>query len=160
MGDDFGNYLIRGIDEIIIPEPVSWMPSAPGWRVLGVLLLLAGLYALVRGIQKWRRNRYRRETLHRLQAALQVSKQAALKELPFLLKACALRVYPRQRIAALSGLQWCAFLDRSYKGPSFEKNGLLPLLAYAPPEQWQGNADELLTMARLWIKTHRENADV
>ena len=160
MDDDFGNYLIRGIQEISMPDPVLWLPTAPGWRVVAVLLLLFGCYKLVRSIQRWRRNRYRREALRHLNTALATSQEEALQQLPLLLKACALHAYAREEVAALSGQAWCAFLDSRYTGPSFTENGLLPQVAYAPPTAWQGKGEVLLTMARLWIKTHREAAHV
>jgi len=34
----FGNYLIYGIDEIILPQVIAYYPSAPGWQVLGLLV--------------------------------------------------------------------------------------------------------------------------
>ncbi len=159
MDEQFGNPLVRAIEEIHMPEPVAWWPAAPGWRVLGLLLLAFVLYRFVRACRRWWRNRYRREALRRLEAFLGAGRREALRHLPFLLKATALRAYPRDRVAGLSGEPWLAFLDSRYKGPSFRKDGLLLSVAYRDPAAWdfsKERGDALITMARRWIKEHRE----
>ena len=162
--DTFGNYLIQGIDEIILPDAISWWPSAPGWQVLGVLAGLFLIYLLTRRAKRWWRDRYRREALRQL---AQLQQQAGERlhdvvvKLPYFIKVTALQAYPREEVASLSGNDWLNFLDAHYSGPSFSEGTGKKLLtvAYLPHEQWQLNDKEshaLIKMSLQWITKHRE----
>ena len=166
--DSFGNYLIHGIDEIILPEAVSWWPTAPGWKVLAIIIVILLLFMCVRWMKHWWRNRYRREALRQLQ---QVQRQAGkqlhevVTVLPYYLKVTALQAYPRQDVASLSGEHWLAFLDKQYSGVAFSEGIGRKLLAvaYLPQEQWQlseKDSEVLISMSRSWISKHREATDV
>ena len=158
----FGNYLIHGIDEIMLPEPISWWPLAAGWQALGLWVLVVILYMLIKWSQARWRNRYRRQALRELS---ELGSGNQLKDvvaaLPFYLKATALQTYTRHEVAALSGDDWLRFLDDHYKGPEFS-NGIgqkLLNVAYAPVAQWdldETQSRQLIAMSRRWIETHAE----
>lgn len=162
-GDNFGNYLIRGIAEIELPEPVSWLPQTLGWKILALLILLLAALQTYRASTKWWRNRYRRRALERLKAielAAGGDPGRVVAQLPWLLKATALHAYPRVDVAALSGDAWLAFLDAHYSGPSFRAATGQQLLAvaYQSPAQWQlqpQEAQTLVSMCRRWLCLHR-----
>lgn len=162
----FGNYLIRGIEEVELPEPVSWMPQTIGWKVLALLVLLFALYKLYGVAKKWWRNRYRRSALQKLKDLETESGGEYLQvvaELPNLLKATALHAYPRAEVAALSGERWLAFLDAHYSGPSFRAGVGQQLLAvaYQPAAHWHlepADARTLIAMCRHWLRKHKINA--
>jgi len=166
--DTFGNYLIHGIDEIIVPDSVSWWPSAPGWQALGVIIILLLIVQATRWAKRWWRNRYRSEALRQLapvhrQAGGQLQDVVAV--LPYYIKVTALQAYPREDVASLSGDDWLAFLDANYSGPFFSKGAGKKLLSvsYLPREQWQLNDKEsetLIKMSRQWIARHRQAAHV
>lgn len=176
--DTFGNYLIHGIDEIIVPEAISWWPSAPGWQMLGILVLLWLLVLVVRLIKYEWRNRYRRQVLKQLDQLQQNADNSfypVVKQLPYYLKVTALQAYPRHEIASLSGNEWLNFLDAHYSGPAFSKgvagndsatNDMgqkLLMIAYLPQAQWQLSDNEcktLIQMSRRWIKKHKEATHV
>lgn len=160
--DSFGNYLIHGIDEIVLADPVSWWPVTPGWQLLGLLVMLGLLLKLKNRLLSWWRNRYRRVALRQLTALQKQSDmqlEPVLQQLPFYLKATALHAYPREQVASLSGEDWLAFLDSHYSGPAFQNatGRLLTRVAYLPSEQWQFDtqqAQQLVRQSRLWIATH------
>ena len=162
--DTFGNYLIHGIDEIILPEAISWWPSAPGWNVLAVIVFAWLMLRAIRWAKRWWSNRYRRQALQQLeQLQQQPGKQLqdVVSVLPYYIKVTALQAYPRQDVASLSGNDWLAFLDAQYSGPSFSEGLGKKLLdvAYLPHEQWQLNEEEsytLINMSRRWIAQHKE----
>ena len=166
--DSFGNYLIHGIDEITLPEAVSWWPTAPGWKALAIIIVILLLFLCVRWIKRWWRNRYRREALRQLQqvqhhAGKQLQEVVAI--LPYYLKVTALQAYPRQAVASLSGDNWLAFLDKQYSGAAFSEGIGRKLLAvaYLPQDQWQlseKDSEALISMSRSWISKHREARDV
>ena len=166
--DTFGNYLIHGIDEIIVPDAVSWWPSAPGWQVLGVIIILLAIAQATRWAKRWWRNRYRSEALRQLDQVQQQASgqlQDVVAVLPYYIKVTALQAYPRADVASLSGPDWLAFLDANYSGPSFsgDRGKKLLSVSYLPREQWQLNDTEsnaLIKMSRQWIAKHRETVHV
>jgi hypothetical protein len=166
--DTFGNYLIHGIDEIILPDTIAWWPIAPGWQVLGVIAALLLVVKASRLARRWWHNRYRREVLRQLtsvQTQADNRLQDVLAALPYYMKVTALHAYPRKDVASLSGENWLLFLDSHYSGPPFS-GGIgekLLAVAYLPPRQWQlteQESYELIEMSRRWIAKHREAAYV
>lgn len=165
--DTFGNYIVHGIDEIILPDAISWWPSAPGWKALGVIFSLLLVVLVIRSANRWWRNRYRREALRQLDLIQQKggSSLQVVALLPHYIKVTALKTYPRHLVASLSGNDWLAFLDTHYSGPVFSKGVGRKLLsvAYLPQERWRLNDKEskmLIKMTRRWIAKHREMTDV
>ncbi len=48
------------LKEIILPEPVSYMPQTVAWYILFGLLLIAAVWLAVRWYRHWAANRYRK----------------------------------------------------------------------------------------------------
>ncbi len=159
------NAELQNLHEIILPDPVSWIPQTIGWYVVfGLILLVAGWWIYGR-IRRFRKNRYRRLALAELavieQELQRPEKRAkALAEIPVLLKGTALSAFPRSEVAALSDERWLSFLDKTMGGRDFtEGEGLLlPELAYTPVQRITQLSDErignLLQLVRRWIKRH------
>ena len=160
--DTFGNYLIHGIEELMLPDTISLWPSAPGWQLLGVIAVLLLVVKASRLAIRWWHNRYRREVLRQLSSVQREAGnrlQDVVAVLPYYMKVTALQAYPRQDVAALSGDDWLMFLDSHYSGPSFSGGLGIKLLrvAYLPTEQWQLDDSEsfaLIGMSRHWIARH------
>ena len=159
--DTFGNYMIHGIDEILLPEAVSWWPPAPGWVAAGIIIGVLLIVQLFRVATRWWRNRYRREALRQLDQLQQRGELPELiSKLPYYIKATALQAYPRHEVAGLSGDNWLVFLDAHCPGSSFREGvgqNLLPI-AYQPKEQWHvsdDDAEQLIHMSRHWIANHQ-----
>lgn len=160
---------VPSIDQLrelaVPPPPVSYWPQTWGWVVL-LLVLLALLCAWgVWRYLRWRRDRYRREALVRLDELTQALETperriAALRELPQLLKRVALSMPAGGESAArLGGEEWQAFLQRHSSAPlpdDFSRR--LALLAYAPEERVRslddGEVGVLLSESRRWIEAH------
>lgn len=153
--DDKGS--LQLLNDIVTPPPVPWWPPAPGWYVLAALALLAAAWLAIRYLQKWRRNRYRREALGQL-ARLR-SEPSAARELPVLLKRAALSAWPRREVAQLNGAEWRRFLDESAGMDRFsgETGELLERLAYAGSADQACTAEQLQLVfdaAETWLKQH------
>jgi hypothetical protein len=156
---------LQKLHEIILPDPVSWMPQTIGWyAIFGLVLFVAGWWVYGR-LRRFRKNQYRRLALEELaviERELQRPEKRAkvLAEIPVLLKGVALSAFPRNEVAGLSGEKWLAFLDKTMRGKNFtEGEGrLLPELAYAPAQRIAQLSDEqigkLLQLIRRWIKIH------
>lgn len=159
---NFGNYSVRGIDEIAPPELVSWLPATTAWAILCAALFAAAILMAAKRYQHWTSNAYRRQALQRLRIIDSASRTntSALQELPVLMKATALRAFPRTQAAALSGEAWLNFLSDSYRGPSFknEPGQALLRLAYQSKEQTLevDTAKALIDQCEIWLAQHHE----
>jgi len=112
--------LLEQLADIHLPEAVGFWPLAPGWWLLG-LLLLAGLYLGGRALlANWRRRRYCAEALAVLEsireefaaagaAALEAATLRYVNACNALLRRVALAHFPGAP-ASLGGDQWIAFL--------------------------------------------------
>ena len=113
--------------------------------------------------RRYKRERYRRVALAELaeiEAALSDAQRraVALAAIPSLIKRASLAAAPRERIAALTGDEWLAFLKRT-RGRFDERSGaLLTLVSYAPAEQIASitplEAETLVSVTRDWIQRH------
>lgn len=140
----------------VVPEVVSWWPQTQGWWILGVWLIAVAGIVIVQWVQWFRRNRYRREALARLEmleGRLKTTSENVAGEVATLLKRTALAAYPRNEVADLFGPQWAEFLVNSC-GSDPVVEGSATALAQAAYRQ---NADSaaLIEPARRWIRIHR-----
>ena len=140
------------------PAMIGWWPPAPGWWLLGALVLLA-LSALVWFlVRRYRANAYRRqalaqlESLHR-QFATSGDNGAFVVNTNALLKSVALRAYPRRQVAASSGAQWLAFLNNSCRGnaAAFDDRFVAALYREDQPDI---DPEQLRRAAAQWIRRH------
>ena len=156
---------LLNLNDIVLPEAVSWWPLASGWYYLfGVLLVMLALF-VYRMIQNWRSNGYRREALHQLQVLAKDIKStekrdAGLRQLPVLLKRTALSVYPRGQLASLTGESWLNFLNSKVSKASFNNAtaALLDKLSYSVGDLSAVDtktANELLGACQHWLKNHQ-----
>lgn len=146
------------LHDIVVPPPVPWWPPAPGWYVVigagGLLLLWAG----IRFVVAWRRNRYRRVALAELAAIRTGNDPNGPARLSELLKRAALVTYPREQVAGLSGKAWLEFLDRSGGTSVFADGPGRPLAdgPYARPTPLDDSSRKALFAAcRSWLQHHR-----
>jgi len=141
------------LHDIIELPPVAWWPPAPGWDVVGVLLLVLFLWSMWHWAVWWRRNAYRREAL-RLLKALPVE-AAGLPQLDELLKRVALSAYPREQVASLSGVAWLEFLDRTANSKEFVEGAgrVLGEAAYVS-EKSPADVPAVMAVAENWIRQH------
>jgi hypothetical protein len=140
---------------IVLPPPVSFWPPAPGWWIVGAALAGAALILLMQGFLRYRRNAYRRQALHELDAIGPPRNAARAQHISAVLKRTALVAFPRRDVARLSGASWLAFLDRTGRTDAFS-NGpgrMLPSFALGAVPTADGEA--ILREAQRWIRRHR-----
>ena len=155
--------LLTGLEDVITPAPVDWLPRTPlAITTSSLLVILLGL-ALVCFARRIRVNRYRREALRELadvERRLAAGDPEAPAAIAIVLRRVALRIEARERVAGLSGESWLQFLDEHAPGRHFT-TGVGPQLLklpYAPPGGSgldDSVAAELLVRARHWIRSHR-----
>lgn len=148
----FGNPVLRGWHEISGPSPISWLPTALGWRLLAVVVLLWLVRRCWQILRLWWRNRYRREALKRLARSKHCP--VAINET---LKLAAMAASSRHEVASLSGHAWLTWLEQ--RAPSLalsnETRTLLVEELYKQSELAPSaafNAD-----AKEWLQQHRDD---
>ncbi len=156
---------LRSLHDIALPEPISWLPQTWGWVALAELLVIALLSAFLIWLRHYRRNAYRREALHLLDAIEadirnQTSREKGVHELSELLKRTALAAWPRGDVASLTGRAWIERLNAN--GGDGALAVLLDDLEYhngtdiaALPAE---TTDELILNSRRWIRRHHVSA--
>jgi hypothetical protein len=160
------NPQIAHFNPVQTPETVTFWPVTIGWYALAGLVFLLIVLVVYRQYRRWRRNQYRRtalKALNSLEAQLlsPATRQSAIVQLSELLKRVALKVFPRQQVAGLSGEAWLAFLSRTGRNTNFmEDAGKLLLEApYQSSQAIQSLSEDrlkaLIALAGKWIGGHR-----
>lgn len=149
---------LQNLHDLATPPPVPWWPPAPGWYLLMGLAAVALAFLVFRALRRYRRNRYRRDALRELETLRAAGANASPAALPALLKRTALSAWPRDAVAALSGREWHAFLDRTAGGSRFADGAgvTLDALAYgSAAEVDSGELAALWDAAGHWLRQHR-----
>ena len=159
MESDAGN--LTNLHDIVLAQPVSWWPLAPGWYVLAFVIAALVLVFVWRTRRRWLARRYRRQALLELRAIAHDSLEpaTAAASMMTLLKRTALTAYPRQQVAGLSGADWWSFLDQCTGGEKFRKQlgPATSALVYSDSPSTDATATTVqqLSMAtEFWIRNH------
>lgn len=158
---------LAGLRAYHLPDAVAWWPPAPGWWLLGLILLLS-----LTGLGWWLMRRRRRHAAARAAARELAALHARLaaqgggadtgvaaafaRDLSKLLRRYAIAAFPRRDVAALTGEQWLRFLDRHGGDGQFQA-GPGKALAEAPYQRAADVAPEqLAALVERWIRHNRE----
>lgn len=159
---EWGNESLRDIVEVEFPEPVSLVPSTPGWWILFIGLVGLLIRALWRRRQRYLRNLYRREALEQLATIKQhlaAGKLEAARELAPLLRATAIAAGGRDLVSGLEGDAYAAALAELSSGENHLLAGAvgdLQHLAYAPLDDIGSmDTDGLILAMENWIQNHK-----
>jgi hypothetical protein len=118
--------------------------------MLFALVGLVAVWFIVRIIQRWRADRYRREALRELPST-------SPDELSALLKRVALAAWPREKVAALNGKDWLQFLGDTSEDLSFQQapGNLIEEIALHPASLSREQTAALREITANWIRRHR-----
>lgn len=140
------------------PAAIGWWPLAPGWWLLiALVLIVAGVLAWLL-IARYRRNAYRRQAIIELQVIRNRWENGGddslcLTQTNALLKAVALRAFPRRDIASISGEQWRDFLNSCcLTDGQFEIDALQ---AQYQPSAGAVDVGAHLNRSDRWFRNHR-----
>jgi hypothetical protein len=134
----------------------SWWPPAPGWWILFFLLMLVLIF-VGRTLKGRRKVQQRRQQMlgwiDHLDVLVdpQEQPQAYLSGMNRVFKMVALKAFPSENCAALSGTAWVAFLRDNLEG----QTGPLQVLASGPFDPHpQFDAAAISELGRKWIKRY------
>lgn len=139
------------LHDIVVPSPVPWWPPAPGWYVVGAVVLVFVLVLFLRAYLSWRANAYRREALAALADARDPAAVGAI------LRRTALAETNRREVAELRGEAWVDWLDArssSPASPTVREQLITGAYASAPI----ADIAALRVWAVQWIKSHQSPA--
>ena len=156
---------LRALHEVVTPPPIRWVPQTMGWYALGALIGAGLAWGATRAYRRWRANRYRRAALLELDrirrlASRPSSRNAALRELPVLVKRTVLSSAERAGVGSLAGEEWLAYLDRTRDGDRFTRGAGRRLLdlAYGSEARLAALGEDeiagLFDLLRQWISRH------
>ncbi len=139
------------LHDIHLPAPIGWWPPAPGWWILGGLLLLIPLF--IWGLLRFRQRRKMQHlALQQLEKMADLPESEFLVALSRLLRQVAIIHFPHQDCAGLSGQEWLEFLDRPLNDRPFS-TGVGRCLSDAPYRlEVQVDTRALIELCRRWLK--------
>ena len=131
--------------DIVVPEPASWWPPAPGGWILFFAFITLFSILLIRWLKKYRQNAYRRAAMAELKRA------GSAAEMAEILRRTALAAYPRESTASLHGADWFQWLEKTASLPLPEavKNALTAVYSGKPSDP-----EALHNYVGQWIQTH------
>jgi len=144
--------------DIHAAAPPSLWPPAPGWWILAGLLVVLLVLTTLWLLRRYREYRLKRQIMDELNALTignnDENTEEFLIRLSVLLRRIALRRHSRERVASLTGSDWLRFLDATGGDGEFEHGAgrILEIGPYRPPARESLPADELLALARRWVK--------
>lgn len=156
---EWGNPSLRNIVEVEFPEPVSLMPSTPGWWIL--LFVLIGLLSrtLWSRRQRYLHDQYRRDALAQLAEIQQRSAAGeleAVRDLAPLIRATAIAARGRDLVSGLQGDAYAAMLAELSPGQDSLPVADLQRLAYAPLDEVRGiDMGVIISELECWIRQHK-----
>jgi len=139
------------LHDIHLPDPIGWWPLAPGWWIMGGLLLLLTMF--IWGLRRFRQRRKMQHlALQQLEKLTELPDTELLMALSRLLRQAAISHFPQQDCAGLSGQAWLEFLDRPFPDHPFT-TGIGNCFSAAPyrPEI-QIDPIALVSLCRRWLK--------
>lgn len=155
------------LKDIVLPDPVSWWPPAPGWWLL--LIAFALVIGLIVNYLKQRRLRRYAPRAIALNAMQQLAMRYAedkntltlVRDVSALLRRVAISVYPRADCAGLTGEAWLAFLDshanQTVREKTFVDHGRVLIDApYREKSIQDHEVQDLIALASDWIDAQRE----
>ncbi|RUO41441.1 hypothetical protein CWE22_04540 [Pseudidiomarina aestuarii] len=119
------NEALAEMNDIVSAPVASWWPLAPGWYVVGTLVLIVLAVAIWLLLRRWRQRRMQRLALREL-AQQPATNPAAVTAL---LKQALLAYFPREQVASMQGAVWWQFLQQQ--------------LSTRAAKRWQPVIDEL-----------------
>jgi len=157
------NPKLGNLEPILMPEPVPFEPVTIGWYIVFGMVIVILLVAAYRLFKKYQQNAYRRRSVKKLlELRSEINKvhpSQLTETISTILKATALKSYPRQKVAKLSGKDWQNFLLSAVPSGS-KKPTVFALLDYQYlPETENGTAknsdfEELIDVSVQWIRRH------
>lgn len=155
------NDALANLKPLIAPAPVSWWPPAPGWWILGTILLVSIIGLTVWAWKRWRHyrgTRYQREALQLLAAVTEQEPEKQLQEVAAILRRAAICAWGRENTSTQN---WKEIIDMprtrnsSKMPPALDEKSLQLLTEHLYRQEIPSVVamQNLRTQASIWLKT-------
>ncbi|WP_111976582.1 DUF4381 domain-containing protein [Algibacillus agarilyticus] len=148
QGMQLPNDPMAAFKDVALPEPTSTLPAI-GWWILGGIIIVSLIVCLKLIWTHYKNSQARREAIQAVNAASSAS------ELNRILKQATLAYFPREDVAALTGVTWYQFLSRHIKKNKAER--VCPALKLMIEQLYQPNAQQLSSGQLTQFKTASAN---
>ncbi|MBB6461467.1 DUF4381 domain-containing protein [Flammeovirga kamogawensis] len=151
--------LANEVLDFIPPKQVDMSPSAPGWYLLGGIIILVLLIVAIRQYIHYLQNKYRRTAIHEINSVVKesASLQEQVYKINIVLKRVAITTFDRSTVAHLSGNEWINFLNDHTKQKLFKDKEADLLINGAYMKASESTNSTLSSLGQLsikWIKNH------
>lgn len=156
MNQTIAEASLDNLHDIILPDAVGLLPLAPGWIILGGLLLTLLLHFAVKGYKRYQKTLYKREALKELERSTDEGKEGAVALLA-LARRVAIAAYGREAMAKLTGDAWWNFMEQHSKVKmSGELREKITTLLYNDGTPEDNSSYQMIrSIVGVWIKTHK-----
>jgi len=146
--------------DIHLPGAIQDWSPAPGWWLLGILVVVLTIFLTIRILRYWKSKQYRREGIRALQKLKEDYERSPasthyLQDYARLLKRVAFGCFSRDEVASLTGESWVAFLDLSGSTKEFSMGCGQILIEGNYAQSVEFNHQALHDLGLLWIKNHK-----
>ncbi len=157
---------LNALKPLIAPPAISWWPPAPGWWILGALLLCIVILTAIFGWKRWRHHQntaYQREALQLIALLSTFPAPQRLAMLAAILRRAAISVWGRelagtcdwQTLATLSANEWSKRHRHKKASLAFNEHSLqlLTTALYRNTTPVETEIQTLETQARAWLQS-------
>jgi len=155
--------LLAQLADIHLPEPIGLWPPAPGWWILGLLILLGLAYLGRRWYLSYQRKLILRQALAELDGCASDYAHADsdddkarvnyVNAVNTVMRRVALVHYSDQQVAALSGREWVDFIRKNGDSSRLDDDVAAALSHGRFQTRCEVDVDTLHAVARDWIKS-------
>lgn len=148
------------LNDIIVPDAVGFFPMAPGWVILGCLMVTFLFHLAIKHYLLYKRSLYKREALQELYSLTTEDAQGTVSLLD-LAKRVGIAAYGRGEVARLEGDLWWDFMENNSKvRVNGELRDDIKVLLYDKNTAYVSSKYKGLEgIVKAWIKTHKAVAN-
>jgi len=147
---------LENLNDIIVPEAVGLFPMAPGWMILGFLLLTLLFHFVLKEYLYYKKTLYKREALQELSLLTTENPEGTVTLLD-LAKRVGITAYGREEVAKLDSDLWWDFMEKNSKAKVSRqlRDDIKVLLYDKNIEHVSSKFEGLKSIVEDWIKTHK-----
>ncbi|MGI2001835.1 DUF4381 domain-containing protein [Shewanella frigidimarina] len=146
------------MQDIVLPEPISAVPIAPGYWIIAAILITLAIW-LVKRLYKQHQYHAPRKIALTLLDSYDIEDDTFAAQVNSLLKRTALTYLPREHLAKLNGQPWFDWLDTRLASGQQHKIGQLLVKRHQASGLDQTEKNQLKSLAKAWLSNKRPFSD-